>query len=409
MRGLRYHPSMHGINRTQSGAGDLHTTTRAPRRGRHGSGFAAGIMAGILAAWGIALSGCVSGENGADRFTRFEYAAVRMGTQARVVLYAVNESSAAAAAREAFATIERLEQIMSDYRPTSELNQFAARSGTGWVAISPDLARVLTNAARVSRASGGAFDVTIGPATTLWRAARDAGRSPDEKAVQDARALIDWSRVNVDPGAHRAAITTPGVRLDLGGIGKGYAAWEALRRLRELGHPRSLVSLAGDIAVGQAPPGARGWTISIAWPGADERVRVLPSLLLTDATISTSGAAEQWIAISDGLAGEEPGEIRRSSHVIDPRTAQGVWTTRAITVVGPHGDGSADALATAGLVLLSRGDEEGLRRMMAEFPRFAAIVAHGSTHTDDDGTVAGAPHDDDILVIGDRNALHWTE
>jgi len=170
------------------------------------------------------------------------------------VTYAVSRQTAEAAAMIAFATIGGLDGCMSDYRKDSELMQlWRAAGGAACPRFLGPLA-VLSTAKRVAQASDGAFDVTVGPAVTLWRAARKTGKLSSLEEVQSARERVDWRRVELDEAHRTVTLRGKGMQIDLGGIAKGYAAAEALRKLRSWGYPQSLVALAGDIAVGDAPP-----------------------------------------------------------------------------------------------------------------------------------------------------------
>ncbi|UCD76263.1 MAG: FAD:protein FMN transferase, partial [Phycisphaerales bacterium] len=160
---------------------------------------------------------------------RFEYAQIIMGIEARIILYAPEESVARSAARSAFDRMVRLESAMSDYRLDSELMR-VCESGEGGkpVSISDDLYRVLDRARSFSEATDGAFDVTIGPVVQLWRDARRSGALPAPKAISRAQEAVGWKNLILEPESRTIRFQRPGMRLDLGGIGKGFAADEAM-------------------------------------------------------------------------------------------------------------------------------------------------------------------------------------
>lgn len=272
---------------------------------------------------------------------RFELAAPRMGTEARIVLYAAERTRAEAAAQAALARIGELEAALSDYQEESELSLFVRRAGGPALGLGPDLFAVLSRAQDLARRSDGAFDVTCGPLSRLWRRARRRGEPPDPAELQEALRLVGHERLVLDARSRTGRLLQPGMRLDLGGIAKGYAAEEALRVLHERGLSRSLVSVGGEVVAGLPPPGRPGWTVAIRTPGTAP-----PPLLLTNAAVSTSGDAEQHL---------EAGGVRYS-HVFDPRTGRALEGRRSVTVVAPEG-ATADALATAVGVL---GAEKGL-------------------------------------------------
>ncbi len=262
-----------------------------------------------------------------------------MGVQTRIVLYHDQPKAAEHAAAQAFARIAELESILSDYRPNSELSRLPERA-QNWTAASPDLIRILSSAREISEASDGAFDITVGPATKLWRQTRQSGALPDKATLDACLARIDWRCVEVDAARRQVRITRPGVELDAGGIAKCDAAQQARDTLVRLGFPRCLVALAGDISVGQAPPGAKGWTIALGGPNA-------PTLVVTDTCVSTSGDTEQFVEIQG----------RRYAHIVDPRTALGTPGGIRVTSVHPVG-AIADAICTATCVMGGKGVPE---------------------------------------------------
>jgi thiamine biosynthesis lipoprotein len=287
--------------------------------------------------------------------TRHEFSSRLMGTEARVVLFAASEEAAREAASRAFARVAALDAVMSDYREDSELMRLCRRAGSGPVRISDDLFRVLDASERLARDSRGAFDVTAGPLTHLWRRARRRGDLPDEADLRSALTLTGADKLILND--HTADLRVAEMRIDLGGIGKGYAADEAAAVLKGLGYPNALVALGGDIVAAGAPPGSSGWTVDVA----DLRSRDTgPRVVLRDAAVSTSGDAEQWVEIA-GV---------RYSHIIDPRTGAALTGRRSVTVIAPRGTLS-DGLATAVSVL---GPIEGIS-LVTRTPGAAARIS----------------------------------
>lgn len=249
-----------------------------------------------------------------------------MGVEARIVLQAPSVEIAADAADAAFAEIERLEQAFSDWRPDSELSQLSERAGSGPVPVSDDLFEILRAASAMSVATDGAFDVTVGPLVQLWREARRTKLLPAALEIERARALVGWRLVELDPDRRTIALAKAGMRLDLGGIGKGFACQRAVDLLARQGFPCALVQMGGDIVCGAPPHGREGWEVDVG--GA---VR-----LVHDRAVATSGDTEQHVEI-DGV---------RYSHVVDPRTGLGLTTRSVVTITAADGT-TADALAKA--------------------------------------------------------------
>ena len=239
---------------------------------------------------------------------------------------------------------------MSDYRPTSELMRLCEKAGGDPVKVSDDLFFVLAKAEEVSQSSDGAFDVTVGPVVRLWRLSpRDRNDCPTPTNLQKALALVGYKNMKLDAKEHTVQLLKPGMKLDLGGIAKGYAADEALAVLKQHGIDRALVAAGGDIAMSGPPPDAEGWTVGIL-PLAPDEVKSPRHLILHDAGVSTSGDAEQYVEI-DG---------KRYSHMIDPRTGLGLLGQRSVTVVAPNGITSdsltkvVSVLGEAGLKIIEK-------------------------------------------------------
>lgn len=277
----------------------------------------------------------------------FEFTQVHMGLPVRILLHASDERRAQAAASAAFARIAALDAMMSDYRPESELRRLES-AGRQWTPVSPDLLEVLTAAVSIARATDGAFDPTIGPLVALWRESRKTGKLPASAALESARELVGWRHIEIDRSAGAVRLAKDGMRLDLGGIAKGYILQEALRLMRMKGHGRVLIESGGDIVVGSGPPGLPGWRISA--PGADDVFRQRASQL-TNAALATSGPGEQFVEI-DGT---------RYSHIVNPRTGLGM-TNQVTARVIARDAAAADALATALTVVGPQGSQAILEK-----------------------------------------------
>ena len=253
----------------------------------------------------------------------------------------VQGPEAGAAAEAALDEVARLERILSDYDPQSELSRLsAAAPTTGPVPLSADLAAVLERAVALRDTTAGAFDPTVGPLTTLWRQARRSGRMPRPDRLEAARAAVGPATLSLEGEPIGAVLTRPGMRLDLGGIGMGYAIDRALALLAGRGIATALVDASGDVAGSSPPPGSDGWRVTVAPLDPREPANKADAVLLSHAAVTTSGDAFQAVEI-DG---------QRYSHIVDPRTGLGVAGPAAVTVIAPDCT-TADALATAASVL----------------------------------------------------------
>ncbi|HEY3280802.1 MAG TPA: FAD:protein FMN transferase [Armatimonadota bacterium] len=297
----------------------------------------------------------------AKQLRSFEYTEVHMGGQARLVVYAPSQAVAEDACRAAYKRIADLEDVMSDYRPTSELMRLCAQSGGPPIHVMDDLFRVLQRAQRLAKLSNGAFDVTVGPYVALWREARKTGVLPSPEALASAAKFVGWRKVSLYPATHTVRLSVPGMRLDLGGIAKGYAGDEALKVLRRHGVTRAMYEAGGDIVVGDPPPGRKGWSIEVLSLRRGSKPRFT---LLRNAAISTSGDTEQFVEVSG----------KHYSHVVDPHTGIGLVDRWAATVTGKLGM-DTDSVSTALCVLGEPRAKELLRKLpgMSAFLRKATV------------------------------------
>ena len=249
------------------------------------------------------------------------------------------------------ARFEALMQQMSNYRPDSELSRFNASAATEPFAVSAEFARVVRQALDLSRDSAGAFDPTVAPVVDLWGFGAPGRRAdlPTDAEVAAARALCGAAHLQVTPdGALQKDL--PGLRLDLGGIAKGYGADVAAQELRDRGYSNIFVSVCGEIVAFGTNPDGQPWRVGVERPiqdlprGADH-IAVVP---LSGRALSTSGDTYNYFRDPDGNS---------YAHILDPATGRPVRNTLAsVTVIGPCGL-VADGLATTLYVM---GPERGL-------------------------------------------------
>jgi thiamine biosynthesis lipoprotein len=297
---------------------------------------------------------------------RFEFAEPHMGTTFRVVLYAESQASAESAARQALDRVAELDARLSDYRADSELSRLTAEAVGRPVPVSADLLHLLERAQDLARDTDGAFDVTVGPLSHLWRRARRQVALPADSELAAARSVTGYRLLHVDTARGTVVVDRPGMRLDPGGIAKGFAADAALAVLAHLDVPRALVAAGGDLSIGAPPPEAGGWDVVLAGLEPDRPAPGSP-LLLAHCGVSTSGDAEQWVEIG-GV---------RYSHIVDPRTGLGLTGHASVTVIAPDAT-TSDMLATAVSVL---GPEDG-RHLIERRPGTSALIGRHTSAGD---------------------------
>jgi thiamine biosynthesis lipoprotein len=289
---------------------------------------------------------------------RFSYAELHMASIFRIVLYAPDQKAADHAAETVYNRINALENIMTDYDPKSELMQLCRGPVGVPQKTSDDLFAILKKSQEISKESGGAFDITVGPFIALWRQAKKTRVLPTPEAIAATEQSVGYKKLILDEKNHTVTLTAPGMKLDLGGIAKGLTAEEALKVLRRLGIDRAMVAASGDIALGNPPPGKKGWEIGIA--SIDHPLQGLTEeVQLANVGISTSGDTEQYVEIGG----------RRYSHIVDPVTGLGLTERIGVTIIARTGTES-DALATAACVL---GAQKGLA-CVEKHPGAAALV-----------------------------------
>jgi FAD:protein FMN transferase len=313
----------------------------------------------------LLLAGCRTAPSAAA-LARYEFMEPYMGTLWRITLYAPDRPTASNAVRAAFGRVAALDQLMTDYDAESELMRLSRSPRGVAVPVSDDLFRILKLSQGISLASQGAFDVTAGPEVQVWRRARRQRELPSPDRLAAARRAVGFAKLHLDEHRRTATLMADGMRLDLGGIAKGYAADEALRVLRARGLPRALVAASGDLALGEPPPGLAGWRVGVGVPGATNLAALL---WLKNAGVSTSGDAEQYVELGG----------RRFSHIIDPRSGQALTNRIQATIVADCTTRS-DALATTVCVL---GAAEGLK-LVNSSPAVAAcllVPASGTNYT----------------------------
>ena len=294
----------------------------------------------------LCLCGVLRADDAAS-WQRFAFEKAEMGLPFRITLFAPEEATAKAAAAAAFARVEELNGVLSDYDDESEISRLSRTSGSGIaVRVSDDLWAVLERGQMMSLITDGAFDVTVGPLVNLWRRARRKQELPSPELIAEMRARVGFRNLKLDAEKRTAELQLADMRLDVGSIGKAYAVDAALAVLKARGITRVLVGGSGDMAAGDAPPGLPGWRIEVAAldaPGAPP-----PRIVhLANRGIATSGDVFQKVEI-DG---------KRYSHIVDPHTGLGLTDHSLVTVIAPDCF-TANCYTTSASVL---GPERGMR------------------------------------------------
>ncbi|MCK0146453.1 FAD:protein FMN transferase [Arenibacter sp. F26102] len=273
-----------------------------------------------------------------------------MGTQIGLVFYNNNEDMARAdsIAQLVFDRIDALNNTLSNYLPQSEINKLSSSSNIN-VALSDDLSRLLQISGDYAANTNGAFDITLGPLIELWRKARENRQIPSITEIRTAHQRTGYGNLEF-PMVNMVRLKQEGMQLDVGGIGKGFAADEAINLLKRHGISSALVDMGGDVTVSDAPPNREFWTLGFSYFDKNGG-GVFQKIKLKNQAVATSGDLYQY-AVIDG---------KRYSHIIDPRNGMALSNNIQVTVIAPNG-AMADAYASALSVL---GIEEG-RKIVEE-------------------------------------------
>ena len=281
----------------------------------------------------ILLVGCLNGKSK----TYQKFSSDCMGTKFTILIDDLNRSNCQSAADAAFSKATLLNSIFSDYISNSEISRLSNSSHEGRpMNVSNELFEIIEYGQKLSEETDGAFDLTVGAASRLWRIARFRKRFPSKENLSNALSRIGHTHLSLDKTSKKIRILKPGVLLDLGGIAKGYTADRMLETIQGFGIKRCLIDAGGDLVIGQAPKGESGWKVKVGGKNHPD----LPTLILSNCAVATSGDTNQFLEID--------GQVY--SHLINPRTAVGLMSRSQVTVIAGNGM-TADSLASASLVL----------------------------------------------------------
>lgn len=263
-----------------------------------------------------------------------------MGTVFEIVAYDASPAQASEAIDKALQEITRLDGVMSNYRPESDLSRLNRNGHFHAETVSPDLYEAIRESLKYSRLSDGQFDITVAPLVDLWKAALRGDRVPSDEEQEKLRGCVGYQKIQLLP-PDRVKFHSPCMRIDLGSIGKGYAVDRAVDILRSYGIKSALINAGESTIYGMgAPPGKTAWLLHLRDPSN----KVDPQALLCDNSVSTSEQTPPSLLGNDA-----------AGHIIDPQTGRPLKTTYALSIVAKTGTAS-DALSTT---LLLVGPKKG--------------------------------------------------
>jgi Membrane-associated lipoprotein involved in thiamine biosynthesis len=281
-----------------------------------------------------------------------------MGNRFEISVISEDPDFAVTCIDEAVKEIQRIEKLLTTFNEESDTNRINACAGIEPVKVEKEVTDLIVRSLRISRITQGSFDITYGSIDKrLWNFDVNMKSLPDPDTAKRSVRLINYKNVIVDEKESTVFLKEKGMRIGFGGIGKGYAAEKAKKRLQEMGIQSGIVNAAGDLTAWGVQPNGLPWTIGIADP--DVKNKVFSSLNISNMAVATSGNYEKY-AMIDG---------RKYSHTIDPKTGLPVSGIKSVTIITQSAE-LADALATPVMVM---GIQAGLH-LINQLPNTSCVV-----------------------------------
>lgn len=287
-----------------------------------------------------------------------------MGNHFEFSVVSENELWANACIDRAITEVQRIEQLLTTFRDSSQTNQINAMAGIEPVRVDAEVFNLIERAQKISELTQGAFDITYGSIDKrLWNFDKTMTELPAAETAKASVRLINFRNVVLDRENSTVFLKHAGMRIGFGGIGKGYAADCAKKVMRAEGVESGIVNAAGDLTVWGNQPSGKPWTIGIADP--DSRDLPFGSVLLTDTSVATSGNYEKYVMIGG----------KKYSHTIDPKTGLPVHGIKSVTIITQIAE-LADAMATPVMVM---GIKAGLN-LINQMQSIACIIVDENDH-----------------------------
>lgn len=319
-------------------------------------------VAGWMMVMLFGVTGCIGG-GPLGQPVLIKRTQMHMGTLVTITSVAADRQTAYDAATAGFQEIHRLEQLLSTWIPTSELSRVNEAAGHASVTVAPETMDVLAASLEIARLTEGRFNIVVGPAVQAW-SVLDRQQIPTDSELSVIRPLTDLAALHLDRDRGTVFLARTGMQVDVGGIGKGFAADRAVIAMQRVGATAGVVALSGDMKTFGRLPGGAAFPFAIRHPRREGEV--LAYVDLADEAISTAGDYERYFE-RDGV---------RYHHILDPSTLQPARDCQSVTVVA-HDGTMADGLDTGIFVL---GPRKGLE-IVDRLPGVGAVIV------DREGTV----------------------
>jgi Membrane-associated lipoprotein involved in thiamine biosynthesis len=292
------------------------------------------------------LTGC-EGNSNEEMYDETQF---KMDTTMAIKAYG---PKAREAVKSAYQRIDDIEKLTSISIETSDISKINKAAGSNYVAVHPEVFKIIKSSLEYSKLSNGAFDISVGPIVELWGIGTDKARVPSPEEIKAKLALVGYDKIKVNDADSSVMLANKGMSIDLGGIAKGYACDEAYRILKSLDIKKAIINLGGSnvSVIGEKDKG-QPWKIGIQHPRKENNQGYLGIVKGTDTAISTSGDYERYF-IKDG---------KRYHHIIDPSTGypadSGIISDSIISKNSENSSMDADAISTVVFVL---GPEKGMK------------------------------------------------
>lgn len=270
---------------------------------------------------------------------KFSYSEMKMGSPFNLIIVSTDSNKANHLARKSYELVDSLSHIFSNYDSSSELSKINASAGLLPCKMSTAMLDLVQKSQYAYIQSKGAYDISIGPLSILWRNARKAKLFPEASTVIATKKLVSFAQVKINKRLGTIFLPNADMQLDFGGIAKGYIAEWVINYLKANGIQQALADAGGDIVMSGAPLNQKGWLIAVNLPESTDEL-MNKKLQLSNCSVATSGDVYQFIEYK-GV---------KYSHIINPLTGYGVTNLRNVTIIAKTGS-TADWLATACSIL----------------------------------------------------------
>lgn len=280
-----------------------------------------------------------------------------MGSVFEITVSHTDSSEARAHIDRVIAEIERIENLISEWRPETQISEVNRNAGIKPVKVDREVFELTRRAIRYSELSEGAFDISIAAMDRIWRFDGTLTEMPGQATVRKSIERVGYRNIICDSSASTLYLVRPGMKIGFGSIGKGYAADKGRELMQSAGVEGGIVNASGDLSAWGTPPARKAWKVGIYDPFKPRKI--LKILKIKQASVATSGSYEKYAEING----------RRYSHIIDPKTGYPSTGLTSVTVTGPSAE-FANALSTSVMVM---GEKEG-RKLLKKFPEYRYIL-----------------------------------